>query len=355
MQSPSSGIPSAAQCRQCQQILYRPHSYYGCGCVCCIFCAQSPCVDHLNEGPTEVTQIGDLVRAQFPDLYADAGAKHESSRWEVMGNRSLITFPTDSNIVMKAVAQHQNDLDRLHEALSAHFPNCVVVKSKRGLFFYNTNTALLFREVDPKKERPLHICLQPAGIAVDEAASEDKTVEEEEEGEGDQTYRGSPYYNTQAVLRHVAEKEKMVAIHNAILKGTTSTDDVDRYVQVVPPTYLIVTRLSGYAVRTEKMEKWMALPHPRTNQPMRIKNIPNRAACVKFVKSKIGYLNFAPFDLDRACELYQQLKTFCATNPATDENLKTLMTITTPLCRMVHTAIIAELLVWVSPLVTRTV
>jgi len=262
-----------------------------------------------------------------PERYSEAAVAYEASKWEVLGNRSLIAY---SDQVLAAVSLYRDNLEQLQKAL----PNAVIVKSKRDFFFYDANTALLFREIDPQKKRPLHICLYPTANEEDE----DKTQYDEEE---DRT-------RITALPKNVKDRDKMYAIHKDILNHAVKPEDIELYVRAVPPTYSIVTRLQKHPQRSEAVERWISLPYTGRNYAL---HLPAKATCVKFIRSKLYYLNSVYFDLDQAYDIYQKLKLFCSANAPTHDNMRLLMKFASTLCRMVHTCVIPELLQWVHSLI----
>lgn len=253
-------------------------------------------------------------------------AAHDESKWEVLDNRRLLS-DDDTNVVMKAISEYYDQPEKLHRALSRRFKDCTVLRSQRGLFFYNSNTTTLFRETDGMHS--LHVCIHQPERA--EIVPNRKPPPK--------TYCRSK------------DKEKLAAIHQAILNADATDAQVDFYVHNSPPVYPIIVRLRRSFGHLEAVNKWVALPHKRIIQVLRLENIPDRIACVQFIKSMLHLYGYIPFELDRACELYEQLKAFCDTKPATRENLVELKKIALPLCRVLHTVIIPELIVWVHPFV----
>lgn len=317
-------------CRGCEKILYRPCLYSDCGCVTCITCARSrACVKHEKSTVfVEAEVVGEMVRKQAREAYAKAEFE---SKWEILGNRSVIAESLPVIVKM-------GKLESLQRALSERFPGCVVAKSRRDCFFFDANKSVVLREVSADKEASVvHICLTK--------------VESDEE----ETIWCGGYYRHGIfkAIKELDKKKRMMDIHEKVLRKRVTGAELEVYVRTVPPSRAMAVRLEKLPNPSDAVKRWLSLPHTNSKAVERMETVENYKFCTAFLRRRIHPTQVRPFDLDRACLLYGQLRAYCAAHPkATLAYVDELLPTATELCRMVHTVCVPELIQWVSPLVT---
>lgn len=186
--SAASAIPALAKCQGCNSFLYRPH-IGKCGCIRCLGCLKC---EHGQADWKENSQLGDLMRLQFPALYQQTEAKQLAHLFEFV---NLGKTGPERLAVMQCIYSHQDDLRQLRTQLERLFPNsfCLVVKVARDRLAVPDATPIITL-LKPKKEgtAPVHVVLEPRVSREDSNSSnnnnegEDETeVDDEEEGDDD--------------------------------------------------------------------------------------------------------------------------------------------------------------------------
>ncbi len=219
--SAASTIPALAKCQGCNSFLYRPH-IGKCGCIRCLGCLK------CEHGPTdwkENSQLGDLVRLQFPALYQQTEAKQLTPLFEFV---NVAKTGPERLSVMQCIYSYQDDLRQLRTQLERLFPRsfCLVVKVARDRLVV-PDTTLVITLLKPKKEgtAPIHVVLEPR-VCDDSSSSnnnegereDDETeVDEEEEVEKKRNKR-KLYSNEPIVIDGEGEEEEVKSENNGLPK-----------------------------------------------------------------------------------------------------------------------------------------